>query len=416
MYVAFGFADLVMNAKAYIFLSMVLVGFALAVINLVCYKTRKKDIVKNGVGLKITIAVCVLGCFIGAGFYLVKNLGPDYKVCHEANQYLKKHPTEINPDIAYQIGNVVKGHATYRDGVMYYTARGTIWRIDASGTVEKLYTLPGEGGFYGYGIYYYEDYLYVGCKGYSGEAQCSILQVSLADASVKEICAPTVNSIYFGLVDGKLLYRQATEEKYVADIYCIDLNEKGNEETDETDAVLYDKGLDGLTGLDRQTWTQKFLYGNLDSIFWWPGVDYQFIGENAYCLYKSEYDETEDFHDYGGEYPYSYRGSSTLILDEADGGSEHLIEGVVDFNIFNDAIYYVQEGKTGYDIYSCDKDGGNRELIASVPVAFEESDYRCRANIVVGEAFIICEVDAKYFESEYTYFIDMENGEVKEIL
>ncbi len=415
VYIGFGFADFVINAKAYIFLGMMIVGFLLAIISCIYYGKKKAGASTKVLVLKCITAVCVLGCFVGAGFYLVKNLGTEYKICYEANQYLEGHPEEINPKIAYQIGNVVKRNATYYDGVMYYTARGSIWKVDGTGAVEKLYTLPADSGFYNQGIFYYEDYLYVGCKGYSGETQCSILQVSVADGSVKEICSPTVNSIYFGVVDGKLLYRQATEEKYVADIYCIDLNEKGDEEIDETDAVLYDKGLNGLTGLDRQTWVLKFLYGNLDSIYWWPDVDYQFIGENAYCLYDLEHDETEDFHDYGGEYPYSYRGSSTLILDEANAGSEHLIEGVVDFNIFNDTIYYVQESKTGYDIYSCDKNGQNQTLIASILVAFEESNYGCSTNLVVGEEFMICEVDARYFEHEYTYFIDIESGEVKDL-
>ena len=92
-----------------------------------------------------------------------------------------------------------------------------------------------------------------------------------------------------------------------------------------------------------------------------------------------------------------------------------LKEQVVDFNIFNDTIYYVQEGKTGYDIYSCDESGGNQTLLASVPVAFEESDYGCSTNMHVGDGFIVCEVYAKYLEGTYRYFVDIETGEVKEI-
>jgi hypothetical protein len=113
--------------------------------------------------------------------------------------------------------------------------------------------------------------------------------------------------------------------------------------------------------------------------------------------------------------PYSYDGDCTLILDKADVATEYLLEQVVDFNIFNNTIYYMQEGEAGYDIYSCDKDGGNRTLLASVPVAFEESDYGCSTNMLVGEGFIVCEVYAKYLEGTYRYFVDIETGEVKEI-
>lgn len=410
VYVGFGFAEPVMNAKAYVFLTMLLVGFVLAIISCICYGKKKAGAGTKTVALKCITAVCILGCFVGAGFYLAINLGTDYKVCNEANQFLKEHPTEINQEIAYQIGNVVKGYATYHDGVMYYTTRGSIWQIDESGIVKELYTLPEGSGFYGQGIYYYEDYLYVGCSGYSGKAQCSILQVSVADGSMKEICSPTVNNVYFGLVDSKLLYRQATEDKYVADIYCIDLDKT----TEAEDAVLYDKGIDDLIGLDREAWIQKYLYGYLDNYFW-PDKDYQFIGENGYYLYDFDYDETDYDRDYGGEYPYSYKGNCTLVLNEANSSFESLLEKVVDFNIFNNTIYYMQESKAGYDIYSCDKDGGNQNLLASVPVAFEASDYGCSTNMVVGEGFIVCEVYAKYLEGTYRYFVDIETGEVKEI-
>ncbi len=410
VYVGFGFADLVMNAKAYVFLGMLLIGFVLAIISCIYYGKKKVGARTKALVLKCITAVCVLGCFAGAGFYLVKNLGADYKVCYEANQLLKEHSNEINQDIAYQIGNVVQGYATYHDGVMYYTTGKTIWKIDGSGMAEKLYSLPDEGNFYAYGIYYYEDYVYVGCRGYSGEAQCSVLQVSITDGSAKEICSPTMNTLLFGVVDGKLFYRQSTEEKYVADIYYIDLNGAN----DEGNAVLYDKGVNALTGLDSRIWVQKYLYTYLDYTYWWPGVDYQFIGENGYYLYDFK-NEPYEPHDYGGEYPYSYNGDCTLVLDKTDAVSEYLLEQVVDFNIFNDTIYYMQEGKTGYDIYSCDKDGGNQTLLASVPVAFEESDYGCSTNMVVGEGFIVCEVYAKYLEGTYRYFVDIETGEVKEM-
>lgn len=409
VYVIFGFAEPVMNAKVYVFLSLIAVGFVLAIISCIYYGKKRAGARTKALVLTCITAVCVLGCFIGAGAYLAKNLGADYKVCHEVNQLLKEHPADINQDIAYQIGNVQKREATWHDGVMYYTTGKAIWKIDDSGTVEKLYSMPGEGEFYAYGIYYYEGYLYVGCAGYSDETSFSALQVSVADGSAKEICSLTSNRKFFGVVDGKLLYTTATEEEYVADVYCIDL--KGT--IDEKEAVLYDKGVNALTGLDREIWLQKYLYGYVDDMYW-PNDDYQFIGENGYYIYDLKNDPDEP-HDYGGEYPYSYNGDCTLILDKSDVPTEYLLEQVVDFNIFNDTIYYMQEGKTGYDIYSCDKDGGNQTLLASVPVAFEESDYGCSTNMHVGDGFIVCEVFAKYFEHTHTYFVDIETGEVKEI-
>lgn len=410
VYVIFGFAELVMNAKAYVFLSLIVVGFVLAIISCFYYGKKEKATYAPAVILKCITAVCVLGCFIGASVYLAKNLDAEYKVCNEVNQFLKEHSSGINQDIAYQIGNVQKREATWHDGVMYYTTRKAIWKIDGSGTVEKLYSMPGEGEFYAYGIYYYEGYLYVGCYGYSGEAPFSVLQVSVADGSAKEVCSLTSNRKFFGVVDGKLLYTTATEEEYVADVYCIDLEGAINEK----EAVLYDKGVNSLTGLDREIWLQKYLYTYLDYTYLWPNVDYQFIGENGYYLYDLKNDPDEP-HDYGGEYPYSYNGDCTLILDKTDSASEYLLEQVVDFNIFNDTIYYAQEGKTGYDIYSCDKDGQNPTLLASVPVAFEASDYGCSVNMHVGDGFIVCEVYAKYLEGTHTYFVDIETGEVKEI-
>ena len=410
VYIGFGFANLVMNAKAYVFLGMLLVGFLLAITSCIYYEKKKAGTGTKALVLKCITAVCVLSCFVGAGFYLAKNLGAEYKVCHEVNQLLKEHPADINQDIAYQIGNVQKREATWHDGVMYYTTGKAIWKIDDSGTVEKLYSMPSEGEFYAYGIYYYEGYLYVGCAGYSGEASFSVLQVSVADGSAKEVCSLTSNRKFFGVVDGKLLYTTATEEEYVADIYCIDLEGAINEK----EAVLYDKGVNSLTGLDREIWLQKYLYGYVDDMYW-PNDDYQFIGENGYYIYDLKYDPDEP-HDYGGEYPYSYNGDCTLILDKSDVPTEYLLEQVVDFNIFDDTIYYMQESKTGYDIYSCDESGGNQTLLASVPVAFEESDYGCSTNMLVGEGFIVCEVYAKYLEGTYRYFVNIETGEVKEIL
>lgn len=409
VYVVFGFAEPVMNAKVYVFLSFIAVGFVLVIISCIYYGKKRAGARTKALVLKCITAVCVLGCFVGAGFYLAKNLGADYKVCHEVNQLLKEHPADINQDIAYQIGNVVKGDAIWHDGVMYYTTGKTIWKIDGSGTMEKLYSVPGDGKIHASGIYYYEEYLYVGCSGYSDEEPFSVLQVAVADGSVKEVCFPTSNRKFFGVVDGKLLYTKATEEEYVADVYCIDL--KGT--IDEKEAVLYDKGVNSLTGLDREIWLQKYLYGYVDDMYW-PNDDYQFIGENGYYIYDLKYDPDEP-HDYGGEYPYSYNGDCTLILDKSDVPTEYLLEQVVNFNIFNDTIYYMQEGKTGYDIYSCDESGGNQTLLASVPVAFEESDYGCSTNMLVGEGFIVCEVYAKYLEGTYRYFVDIETGEVKEI-
>ncbi|MBQ7766665.1 MAG: hypothetical protein IJ397_07480 [Lachnospiraceae bacterium] len=411
VFIGFGFANLVMNVKAYIFLSMLLAGFLLAILSCIYYGKKKAGGTVQTIVLTCITAVCVLGCFVGAGAYLVKNLGADYKVCYDANQLLNEHPDDINQEIAYQIGNVVKGNATWHDGVMYYTTGKTIWKIDGSGMAEKLYSLPGDGKIHACGIYYYEEYLYVGCSGYSDEAPFSVLQVSVADGSVKEVCSPTSNRIFFGVVDGKLLYTQATEEEYVADIYCIDLGGT----IDAGNAVLYDKGVNALTGLDSRIWVQKYLYTYLNYTYWWPGVDYQFLGENGYCLCDLINDPYEP-RDFGGEYPYSYNGDCTLILDKTDVANEYLLEQVVDFNIFNDTIYYMQEGKTGYDIYSCDKGGGNQTLLASVPVAFEESDYGCSTNMLVGEGFIVCEVYARYLEGTYRYFVDIETGEVKEIL
>lgn len=410
VYVIFGFAEPVMNAKAYVFLSLIAVGFVLAIISCIYYGKKRAGARTKALVLKCITAVCVLGCFVGAGFYLAKNLGADYKVCHEVNQLLKEHPADINQDIAYQIGNVVKGDAIWHDGVMYYTTGKTIWKIDGSGTMEKLYSVPGDGKIHASGIYYYEEYLYVGCSGYSDEAPFSVLQVSVADGSAKEICSLTSNRKFFGVVNGKLLYTKATEEEYVADVYCIDL--KGT--IDDKEAILYDKGVNSLTGLDSRIWVQKYLYAYLDYTYWRPDVDYQFIGENGYYIYDLKYDPDEP-HDYGGEYPYSYNGDCTLILDKSDVPTEYLLEQVVNFNIFNDTIYYMQEGKTGYDIYSCDESGGNQTLLASVPVAFEESDYGCSTNMLVGKGFIVCEVYAKYLEGTYRYFVDIETGEVKEI-
>ena len=410
VYVIFGFAEPVMNAKVYVFLSFIAVGFVLAIISCIYYGKKRAGARTKALVLKCITAVCVLGCFVGAGFYLSKNLGADYKVCYEVNQLLKEHPADINQEIAYQIGNVEKREATWHDGVMYYTTGKAIWKIDGSGTVEKVYSMPGDGEFYAYGIYYYEGYLYVGCYGYNNEAKSSVLQVSVADGSAKEVCSLTSNRKFFGVVDGKLLYTTATEEEYVADVYCIDL--KGT--IDDKEAILYDKGVNSLTGLDSRIWVQKYLYAYLDYTYWRPDVDYQFIGENGYYIYDLKYDPDKP-HDYGGEYPYSYNGDCTLILDKSDVPTEYLLEQVVNFNIFNDTIYYMQEGKTGYDIYSCDESGGSQTLLASVPVAFEESDYGCSTNMLVGEGFIVCEVYAKYLEGTYRYFVDIETGEVKEI-
>ena len=410
VYVIFGFAEPVMNAKVYVFLSFIAVGFVLASISCIYYGKKRAGARTKALVLKCITAVCVLGCFVGAGFYLAKNLGAEYKVCHEVNQLLKEHPADINQEIAYQIGNVVKGDAIWHDGVMYYTTGKTIWKIDGSGTMEKLYSVPGDGKIHASGIYYYEEYLYVGCSGYSDEEPFSVLQVSVADGSAKEICSLTSNRKFFGVVNGKLLYTKATEEEYVADVYCIDL--KGT--IDDKEAILYDKGVNSLTGLDSRIWVQKYLYAYLDYTYWRPDVDYQLIGENGYYIYDLKYDPDEP-HDYGGEYPYSYNGDCTLILDKSDVPTEYLLEQVVNFNIFNDTIYYMQEGKTGYDIYSCDESGGNQTLLASVPVAFEESDYGCSTNMLVGEGFIVCEVYAKYLEGTYRYFVDIETGEVKEI-
>lgn len=406
--IGFGFARPVMNINVYIFISMVLIGLAFAATSWISYKKTKRKMLKAGIALKVTMAICILGCFIGSTVYLVKNLGADYGICHEVNQLLDEHPTELNRDIEYQMGNVVKLDAIYHDGAMYYVTQQNIWRIDASGTKESVFSVPQGRLSVKSGIFYHDGNLYVGCFDYNDEGEASILQISVSDGTEKEMCSLNTNRIYFGVADGKLLYTEDIEEDKAA-VFCIDLTQ-GEE---PAEAILYDKGIDKVFYLEHGIWMQKYLYGYLENAHYWP-EKFQFIGTDRYYLCDyTDYEEGE--HKWGGEYPYSAKGNCTLERENAAEERERVLEQVVEFNIFNDTIYYVQETTEGYDFYFCDKNGENIRYIASVPVAFEEAYAGCSAHLLVGEGFMVCEVYAPYFETEYVYFIDMENGTVKEL-
>lgn len=401
LHVCIGYGKLIMNVCAWIVLVLLLGAAFITVHSFIFFMKRKDEFEKESTSLTVTIFLIIAGCFIGYSAYLVKNLGKDYKACYETNQYLKVHPTDINEDAAYQIGNIVKLDALYLDGYIYYATGKNLSRIDSKGNVEIIYTLPNQSIFYTAAIQHYDSYLYMTCRDFNESRSNSIIQFSLEDGTVKEIYTNNVNYLYFSIIDGKLLY------EYLYDVYCIDLDKS----FDSADATLYDKDLDSLS-LDREIWIQKYVYNYLDDVYWLY-KDIQFIDGSGYYIFDRV--AKEQGYEYKAPDKYSYNANCTLIMIDGKSGTDYIAEGVVDFNIFDETIYYVSETETGYDILSCDKDGENVSLITSIPVDFIYEEYGgYYANIVMGDGFMICTVTAAH-DKFHRYFIDIETGDIKEI-
>ncbi len=405
IHVCIGYSKLVMGIGAWIVLILLLASTVVTVHNYIFFIGRKYEFEKESKSITVAIFLIIVGCFIGYSAYLVKHLRTDYKVCYETNQYLKVHPTDINEDAAYQIGNIVKFGATYLNGYIYCATGKNLYTIDSSGNVDIIYTLPESGVFSSAKIFHYDGYLYINCGSFTENYNRSIIQISLTDKTVKEILSWNGNHMYFSILDGKLLYELQTE--YRSDVYCLDLDKS----YDISDATLYDKDIDSLN-LDREIWTQKYVYNYLDDVYWLQD-DIQFIDGQGYYIYDLV--AREQGYDYKAPDKYSYNANCTLIMIDDNSGSDYLVEGVVDFNIFDNTIYYTSETETGYDIFSCDKNGKNVSYITSIPVDFIYEKYGgYYANIIMGDGFMICTVSSTH-DDTHRYFIDIETGDVKEI-
>ena len=376
--------------------------------NLVLYIKRKEEMEKSNKVLVGLVVVLVAAAFAGSGIYFWKNVGADFMVCNEVNRYLEGHPEEVNEEIAYQMGNVASRGAFYTDGAIYYTGGGgrTIYRLNEEGEVEVFYSVPG-GVHFCQGIFGYDGYLYVECDNFMGTSMCSIVQISIADRTANVIYS-SEDSFYFGVADGKLLYEtrsaDTSDEDFVREIYCLDLSAS----YDVNDAVLYDINVDGHI-LDQELWIQKYLYGYTD--FFPLLVEYtQFMDGKVYYLY----DFLRSEMGYGGKDPdkFSYNANCTLV--RMPGEDTHILEGVTSFSVFDGSIYFTRETENGYEVCSCDKDGGNVTSIAFVPVAFIEDNRGYTVGLSMGDGFALCVVYASH-DGEYGYFIDIENGTVTEV-
>ena len=117
---------------------------------------------------------------------------------------------------------------------------------------------------------------------------------------------------------------------------------------------------------------------------------------------------------YGGKDPdkFSYNANCTLV--RMPGEDTHILEGVTSFSVFDGSIYFTRETENGYEVCSCDKDGGNVTPIAFVPVAFIEDNRGYTVGLSMGDGFALCVVYASH-DGEYAYFIDIENGTVTEV-
>lgn len=408
MNILFGFGKLAMEPGDYFFLMILAMVIATTVFNLVLYIKRKEEMEKSNKVLVGLVVVLVAAAFAGSGIYFWKNVGADFMVCNEVNRYLEGHPEEVNEEIAYQIGNVASRGAFYTDGAIYYTGGGgrTIYRLNEEGEVEVFYSVPG-GVYFCQGIFGYDGYLYVECDNFMGTSMCSIVQISIADRTANVIYS-SEDRFYFGVADGKLLYEtrfaDTSDEDSVREIYCLDLSAS----YDVNDAVLYDINVDGHI-LDQELWIQKYLYGYTDTFL--QIVEYtQFMDGNVYYLH----DFLRSEMGYGGKDPdkFSYNANCTLV--RMPGEDTHILEGVTSFSVFDGSIYFTRETENGYEVCSCDKDGGNVTSIAFVPVAFIEDNHGYTVGLSMGDGFALCVVYASH-DGEYGYFIDIENGTVTEV-
>lgn len=408
MNILVGFGKLSMGMGDYFFLAILAIVIATTVFNLVLYIKRKEELEKSNKVLVGLVVALLAAVFAGSGIYFWKNVGADFMVCHEVNRYLERHPEDVNEDIAYQMGNVASRGACYTDGVIYYTGGSgrTIYRLDKAGDAEVFYSLP-EGVSFCQGIFGYNGYLYVECDNFTGNSSYSILQISIADRTASVIYNAE-SRCYFGVADGKLFYETRSEdtsdEDSIREIYCLDLSVS----YDVKDAVLYDINVDGHI-LDQELWIQKYLYGYVDTVPY-PIEETQFIGENVYFIY--DFLQSEMGYDIKDPDKFSYDANCTLV--RTPGEESHILEGVTSFSVFDGSIYFTRETENGYEVCSCDKDGGNVTSIALVPVTFIEGNYGYRVELSMGEGFALCAVSANH-DGEYYYFIDTETGTVTEV-
>lgn len=406
VYYFVGYATLTINLKSIFVCMLLILGFLITIQNIIFYIKNHQAFNALDVIYALLFVALIGGCTIWSGKLLSKQVGSDYKVTKEEYKLIKKHREGYSQDIAYQMGNVLSG-LTYHNGYIYDYSSKAIFKINQEGVKQTICSAP-RGSFSG-GIYYYDGYLYTRIFDKEAEYSDTLIRVSTETGLLEEL--PIYKDIRFsGVADGKLYYALAPNENYETFIYYIDLNKPIKEDN----AVLYDK-LSGSISLAWDEWIKKYMY-NYDKSSWFYGLnnDHQFIDDTYYYLFDT-YDHEENY--YNDPNSFSYNANCFLEICTPEK-IYALIEYVVDFNIFNNTIYYAQESKTGYDIYSCDKDGNNKTQIATIPMNFVEDDYAYDFDIYMAEDFIWCVINHNLKDAEdehWEYTISIKDGTIHEI-
>lgn len=379
--------------------------------NLIFFIRRYKNFEKAPLPQVIGFIILIICCLTGCSVYLTKNIGADYKIANSTFQLIENHSEEHPADIAYQYGNVSSRTTTYHDGYIYSISDDSVYKVDALGNVETIYTLS-DGEFSYIGIYYHQGYIYGVVRDFKNVFTGTLVRIS-EDTGACETISIDKTVEYFGIVDDRLYYSVDFQDTKTTSIYYLELNKPLTLDNE----VLYDENI-GMSNLDPYEWFSHFLY-NATYMRAYFSSRPQYIGDNCYCLIDwsdSYFTDGEYFSKYS--YAYSKNAYCTLemyVPDNTDVGYSHssILEYVVAFNVFNNTIYYAQETDSGYDILSCDKDGNNTTLISSIPVDFEKDDYRNIVSLYVAEDFIWCRIELNKNEI-LNYTISAYDGTINE--
>lgn len=393
-----------------VYVIVVIITIIFATYNIIKFKDKKdvyateKKLLK--MGPMVLIGIASLGAFI----YPVVKLADEYKEVREIKQLIDSHPEGYQEDVEQQMGNYASGKAFSYDGKIYLVDKISdndekygVYRIDKEGNYDLFWQLEEERKTIE-GLVTYDGYLYVHTEtGNIYELKSEIVRVSL-DGKNEEVVVSTEGFIRFGIADGKLMYsEQLVQSEKIDDyatVYTIDLNKK----LDESNKMLYDKGL-YYTTFDSATWLNIMLYNKYDGYYKYY-YKYPQSYENAAYLINDNRELIKTI------YPVKSDGSAVT----SDDDYSHAIDSnVYAYNIYDGRIYYVKASDKGIyndnELWSCDMNGGYRKKIGTFPSNLEEDEgtFVCEG-LYVTEDFVVCDFNRGKNTRGERYLMKIDGG------
>ena len=386
-------------------IALVLVGIIATLWGVLDYKWEEV-VGKTDIRIIVTVSTAV----VVAGFMLIPVLVKHYSDYQKLNGYralIDKQIKGYDEEVGYQIGNYYSGTAVYADGKLFFVRimkqdelTTDICSVDENGNFELVWKDDGNSWIWNIG--YYDGYLYASDSN-------KLFRISTVDGT-EEILIEGTRHIEFGIADGKLFYEvcgeDETGEPAFGDagkcaVYYCDLNE----EIVPENAVLYDDGFD-CSDINHDTFVTRYLYRDSSAVVHsmvWLGDDIYASQSYEGVFYKI------NCHWYrtpaeliSQTYPYGIDRESVVI----DIESEVIESNVVNFNIFDNKIYYILlNDEKYYEAWCCDLDGQNKTFIGTIG----DSESWC-SDLSMADGYMVIEMS-----DNQGYLMQLEDGSIQKI-